>query len=61
MYQISRKRLKNKFSLQINFEFLLKSFRFPSCHIFMGKKTRDKAGFGDKSGCDKSEDALYIN
>ena len=26
----------------------------------MAKKSGNKSGFGDKSGCDKSEDALYI-
>ena len=30
----------------------------PLCQIFMAKKSRDKSGFGKKSGCDKSGDAL---
>ena len=29
-------------------------------HIFMAKKKRDKSGFEDKSGCHKSEYALYL-
>ena len=66
MYQISTKctkcslnlpiiLLNNRFSLKMNFEFFLKSFRFPICHIFTAKKNGDKSGFGEKS-----EDALYI-
>ena len=31
----------------------------PICHIFTTKKSGDKSGFGDKSGCDKSENAQY--
>ena len=45
---------------RINFEFFLKSLRFPICHIFLAKKTGDKSGFSDKSGCDKSKDTLYL-
>ena len=26
----------------------------------MAKKSEDKSGFGDKSGCDKSEDGQYL-
>ena len=48
----------NEADLSINF--FLKSFRFPICHIFVAKKTWDKSDFGDKSGCDKSEDTLYV-
>ena len=33
---------------------------YPICHIFVSEKSVDKSGFVDKSGCDKSEDALYI-
>ena len=29
-------------------------------HIFMSKKKADKSDFEDKSGYDKSEDALYV-
>ena len=45
-----------------NFSFcFLKSPTYPICHIFISKKSVDKSGFVDKSGCDKSEDALYFN
>ena len=30
----------------------------PISHIVMAKKTGDKSGFEEKSGCDKSEDTL---
>ena len=30
------------------------------CHILIAEKSGDKSGFGDKSGCDKSEDGQYI-
>ena len=33
---------------------------YPICHIFVSEKSADKSGFVDKSGCDKSEDALYL-
>ena len=36
----------------------LKSPTYPICHIFISKKSVDKSGFVDKSGCDKSEEAL---
>ena len=50
-----------KFENQKNFSFcFLKSPSYPICHIFIFKKSVDKSGFVDKSGCDKSEDALYI-
>ena len=45
-----------------NFSFcFLKSPTYPICHIFISKKSVDKSGFVDKSGCDKSEDALYTD
>ena len=31
------------------------NFTYPICHFLMAKK------FVDKSGCEKSEDALYVN
>ena len=37
------------------------SLYVPDLSFFVAKKSVDISGFGDKSGCDKSEDALYIN
>ena len=31
----------------------------PDLSHFHGQKSGDKSGFGDKSGCDKSEDGQY--
>ena len=36
-----------------------KSPTYPICQFFISKKSVDKSGFVDKSGVDKSEDALY--
>ena len=33
---------------------------YPICHFFMAKKYVDKSGSGEKSGCHKLEDALYL-
>ena len=32
---------------------------YPICQFFISRKSVDKSGFVDKSGVDKSEDALY--
>ena len=37
-----------------------KSPTYPICQFFISKKSVDKSGFVDKSGVDKSEDALYF-
>ena len=54
MYQIQSK-LTNYFVKQK--VFITKNFEFVT---FLWPKNGDKSGFGEKSGCDKSEDALYL-
>ena len=39
-----------KFSIQIIFDFYLKSFTYPICWFFLAKKSFNKSGFSDKSG-----------
>ena len=34
--------------------------KFSQEQLFSWPKTNDKSGFGEKSGCDKLEDAMYL-
>ena len=45
----------------INSHILFSEFlHVPNLSHFHGQKSRDKSGFVDKSGCDKSEDGQYF-
>ena len=47
--------MRSKFCLRF-----LKSQSYPICQFFISKERVDKSGFVDKSGVEKSEDALYL-